>query len=77
MTEGAQPRRFVLDRVEDATGISGTGEVAWGCVFPDGVAVLRWNTPWPSSVVHYDRGIESVEMVHGHGGRTRIRWLDS
>ncbi len=70
------PRRFVLDRIEDPTGVSGTGVVAWGCAFPDGTAVLRWNTEWPSSVVHYDRGMESIEAVHGHGGKTAIRWLD-
>lgn len=70
------PRRFELVRDEDVTGVSGVGAVAWGCAFPDGVVALRWNTEWPSSVVWYDRGIEAVEHVHGHQGRTRIVWLD-
>jgi hypothetical protein len=38
--------------------------------------VLHWVSQWPSSVVHYERGMESVEHVHGHGGKTRIVWLD-
>jgi hypothetical protein len=31
---------------------------------------------WPSSVVHYDRGMESVVAVHGHSGKTRILFVD-
>jgi len=46
-------------------------------IFRDGVGCLRWLTEWPSSVVHYDRGEESIEAVHGHGGKTRIVWLDA
>jgi hypothetical protein len=69
-------RRFVLNRVEDPTGISGTGIVAEGVEFSDGVVALRWLTEWPSSVVHYERGMESVHAVHGHDGKTRIEWLD-
>lgn len=69
-------RRFVLDRHEDETGVSGTGVVAEGVEFSDGVVCLRWVTPWPSSVCHYERGMESVEMIHGHGGKTEIRFID-
>ena len=69
-------RRFELHRDEDATGVSGTGVVADGCAFPDGVVALRWRGGFPTSVVFHDRGIEAVEAVHGHGGRTRIVWLD-
>jgi len=73
----ADPRRFVLNRIEDETGVSGTGVVAWGVEFPDGVAVLRWNTPWPTSVVWHDRGMAAVDHVHGHNGKTEIMWLDT
>lgn len=65
-------RTFELHRDTDETGISGTGVVAEGVEFSDGVVCLRWLTEWPSSVVHYDRGMESVEAIHGHGGKTRI-----
>lgn len=70
-------RRFVLERIEDVSGVSGTGTVAEGCVFSDGSVVLRWTSEWPTSVVWHDRGVESLEHVHGHNGRTHIVWLDA
>lgn len=69
-------RRFVLQRDADPTGVSGTGVVAEGVAFSDDVVCLHWVGDWPSSVVHYERGMESVEHVHGHSGQTRIVWLD-
>lgn len=69
-------RRFELHRTKDITGVSGTGVVADGLEFPDGVVALRWRGGFPTSVVFHDRGIESVRQVHGHGGATRIVWLD-
>ena len=69
-------RRFELQRDDDPTGISGTGRIAEGVEFSDGVVCLRWLTEWPSSVVHYERGMASVEAVHGHDGKTRIVFLE-
>lgn len=78
-------RAFVLVRDEDATGVSGVGIVAEGIEFSDGVVALRWIVPpgnpghgYPTSVVFHDRGMESVEAIHGHGGKTRIvtLWCD-
>jgi hypothetical protein len=69
-------RRFILERDEDPSGIAGTGRIAEGVLFTNGVVALRWTSEWPTSVVFYDRGIEAVEAVHGHGGSTRIVWLD-
>jgi hypothetical protein len=70
-------RRFELHRDEDVSGVSGTGVVAEGVAFSDGGPVaLRWTSEWPTSVVFHDRGVESLEAVHGHNGRTRIVWLD-
>ena len=70
------PRAFVLVREEDLTGISGEGIVAGGVEFPDGTVVLRWYSDWPTSVVFHERGIESVEAVHGHGGKTKVVWQE-
>ncbi|HTY35375.1 hypothetical protein [Mycobacterium sp.] len=69
------PRPFLLVRDEDVTGVSGTGVVAQGVEFADGVVALRWLSEWPTSVVFHDEGIRSVETVHGHGGKTRIVWV--
>lgn len=66
------PRAFVLKRHEDATGVSGTGIVAGGVLFPDGVVALRWYSQWPTSVVFHDKGLDSVRAVHGHDGKTEI-----
>ena len=72
----ASHRRFVLRRNVDVSGVSGTGVVAEGVEFSSGVVALTWLSAWPTSVVFHDRGIASVEAVHGHGGATRIVWLD-
>jgi len=69
-------KRFQLERDEDITGVSGTGVVAEGIEFSDGVVCLHWISSWPSSIVHYDRGMDSVQHVHGHDGKTRIVYLD-
>lgn len=69
-------RRFELHRDIDETGVSGTGVIAEGVVFSDDTVALRWLTDWPTSVVFHDRGMAAVEHVHGHGGKTRIVWLD-
>ena len=66
------PRVFVLNRLEDVTGVSGEGIVAWGVEFPDGVVAIRWKSEWPTSVVFHDRGMAAVEAVHGHNGKTEI-----
>ena len=69
-------RRFRLIRDEDPTGISGTGVVAEGVVLSSGKAILEWLTDWPTSVVWHERGLESIERIHGHNGLTRIEWMD-
>ncbi|WP_040422017.1 hypothetical protein [Actinopolymorpha alba] len=68
-----RPRVFALYRSEDVSGVSGTGLVAWGCVFPNGKAVLTWNSG-VMSVGVYD-SVEELEAIHGHGGSTRIVWV--
>jgi hypothetical protein len=69
-------RRFQLVRDVDETGISGTGVVADGAQFPDGTITLHWCTAaTPSSTGVYD-SIDDVQAIHGHGGLTRIVWVD-
>lgn len=69
-------RRFILYRVHDVTGVSGTGMVAEGVEFNDGSVVLRWISDNPTSVVFHDNGIESVKKIHGHEGNTEVRFID-
>lgn len=71
MTES---RLFQLARDRDVSGVSGTGVVADGVQFPDGVCVIRWRGERQSTVVW--PSIEDVEVIHGHNGATRIEWLN-
>ena len=66
-------KRFWLIRTEDISGVSGTGVVADGVSFPDGISVLRWRTAGGSTAV-YD-SMESLEKIHGHDGRTKIEYV--
>ncbi|WP_367138915.1 MULTISPECIES: hypothetical protein [Streptomyces] len=76
MTEPvSQARLFVLQRDRDLTGISGTGIVADGVLWPDGTVTVRWRGPRPSTVQW--NGLDDAEAVHGHSGATRIIWTDT
>lgn len=69
-------RRFYFDRTTDVSGTSGTGAVAEGVQFSDGRVALRWITAGsPSSTVVYD-SIDDAEAIHGHGGGTKVVWID-
>ncbi|MFJ1869932.1 hypothetical protein [Streptomyces chartreusis] len=70
----SEPRLFHLQRDHDVSGVSGTGRVANGVLWPDGTVSLRWIGERPSTV-HWDR-LADAEHVHGHGGATRIVWAD-
>lgn len=65
---------FHLLREIDDSGISGTGVVAEGVEFSDGVCVLRWMTEISSTVMY--QSIEDVKRIHGHHGHTKIVWED-
>lgn len=67
-------KRFNLFRLEDETGISGTGIVAEGVQFKTGKCALGWLTE-VSSIAIYDN-IGELEQIHGHEGKTIVRWID-
>jgi hypothetical protein len=67
-------RRFLVERDEDVSGISGTGVVAEGIQFSDGSVVLRWRGAHSSTVVWAT--VSAAHAVHGHDGRTRFTFLD-
>lgn len=68
------PQTFYLNRVIDDSGVSGTGVVAWGVMFPDGVCALRWNTKTASTAIYFS--LEDLVKIHGHEGHTEIVWYD-
>jgi hypothetical protein len=67
-------KHFFLNRKVDISGISGTGHVAEGFVFDNGVVAMTWLTKFTSTSV-YD-SIEHVEQIHGHAGATEIEWIE-
>ena len=67
-------RRFVLDRVEDVSGTSGDGVVAEGVVFSNGQVVIHWISQLEAINVYANYVV--LEKIHGHGGRTNVRWID-
>lgn len=68
-------RRFHFERLEDASGVSGCGRVAEGCLFTDtGEAVVHWLGSHGSINLYHS--IDDVMHVHGHQGRTKIIFDD-
>lgn len=69
-------REFYLERLEDASGVSGIGVVARGVLLPSGKVVLEWGTDKaPVSQGFYDSP-EALLEIHGHDGKTLLRWVD-
>ena len=83
-------RRFRLVRDVDHSGVSGCGIVADGVVydhpfavtFPDaerailpaGWVRMTWRTERSSTVLF--RSVDDVVAIHGHGGSTRLEWME-
>lgn len=63
-------KHFYLKRIEDESGVSGTGIVARGVILPSGHCVLEWLT-FTSSIAIY-KSINDVVEIHSHGGKTEI-----
>jgi hypothetical protein len=61
---------FHLYRVEDQSGVSGTGPVVEGVEFTNGWCALRWVTQM--STLCFYPSLETVRAVHGHGGKTEL-----
>jgi len=64
---GATGKTFRLICGEDETGVSGTGHVATGHVWPDGSVSLKWHTNGSTlaNISHYP-GVSNMLSVHGH-----------
>ncbi len=67
-------RKFNLERLEDESGVSGTGVVTEGYEFHTGICVMKWISDHSSVAVYAN--IEDVIVIHGHGGKTLVKWSD-
>ena len=82
---GHLPRRFKLVRNEDYSGVSGEGVVATGVAYPDGAVHMQWRNSENDGLETDSNGcafkpapdgVEATIEVHGHEGRTELRWVD-
>ena len=64
-------RKFFLLRHVDVHNNSGTGVVAEGVQFDNGMASMTWLTDEPT-VTNFNRGIRGIKRLHGHDGKTEI-----
>jgi hypothetical protein len=63
-------RAFHLLRLNDVSGVSGTGRVAEGVIFSNGLVALTWLSTHPTVAVY--PSIAAVEAIHGHDGKTVV-----
>lgn len=79
------PRRFELVRETDVSGTSGTGVVAVGVEYPDGAVHMQWRNESNDDLETESNGcafkpapdgVEATLEIHGHAGRTELRWID-
>ena len=64
---------FYLNRLEDESGVSGTGRVAQGFIFDNGKVALTWLSEHPSVTI-YDN-IGEVHAIHSHDGKTEVEMM--
>tara|TARA_B100001093_G_C26812003_1_gene1007979 strand:+ start:17 stop:349 length:333 start_codon:yes stop_codon:yes gene_type:complete len=64
---------FYLKRLEDESGVSGTGRVAQGFIFDNGKVALTWLSEHPSVTI-YDN-IGEVHAIHSHDGKTEVEMI--
>lgn len=67
-------RRFYLQRNQDISGVSGTGNIAEGCAFDTGWCALVWLSD--KAAMSYYPSIETIIQIHGHEGATQVVWVD-
>jgi hypothetical protein len=59
-------RKFTIARVNDQSGVSGTGVIAQGVLFATGDIAIQWLTPPPDGDLQIKRSLKSFLDVHVH-----------
>lgn len=67
-------KRFYLDRKEDTSGVSGTGIIAYGVIYPSGTVVMEWVTTYGSIAIY--KSIDEIQVLHAKKGKTELVYLD-
>ena len=71
-------RPFYMVRPYDESGVSGTGKVLDGVVFPDGTTVIRWCVKeMPNCTAIYDSysAFKRIHIESHPDNRTEIYWF--
>lgn len=68
-------KTFKVHRTKDVSGVSGTGIVAEGVVFPSGKCVIEWYGPHAS--IDINNSVGDWIFVHGHNGSTVLEYCDT
>jgi hypothetical protein len=63
-------RKLYLLRNEDLHGHSGTGTVAEGVIFHNGMVALTWFSEWETMTTF--KNVQTLKRLHSHEGRTEI-----
>ncbi len=61
-------KTFYLLRKEDVSGTSGTGVVAEGAIFDNGMVAMTWLSQFPTVTMFPN--VKTVMQIHSHEGRT-------
>ncbi len=72
------PKFFRLIRINDESGVSGTGHVLDGVVWPNGKVTVCWCTKTaPSSIVVYDSmaDFKGIHLVPHPTNKSKIEWI--
>lgn len=84
-TDFAGPRVFSMIRNNDESGISGTGRVLDGVIFPNGKVVICWNTQdnpeskvdvGSVSVFDCFKDFRDIHIGSHPSNKTEIKWLN-
>lgn len=67
-------RRFYMMRMEDESGVSGVGIILEGVEFSNGKTAITWHSHM--GVVGVYDSVKVVQLLHGHEGKTEIKWID-
>jgi hypothetical protein len=65
-------KTFKVYRIEDVSGVSGTGIIAEGVQFHDGQCVVSWFGQ--HHTLEISPSVETFMAIHGHSGKTTLQW---
>ena len=74
--EGKAMRRFWMNRLKDATGVSRTGRVLEGVMCQDGQIIIQWRPPHTSIAIYKDLATFKIIHMDCHPSMNELVWLD-